>query len=157
LADDVQWLYLACLNYFPNCHASHKSPEKISDFFAFRITVELGLAVVAGETVTLSFSGALAPGGSGNSFPHVDQVRFEVSILGDFNGDFKVDGFDFLAWQRGFGDTYDETDFADWEANYGTSPLPLSAATANVPKPTALLLGVMASLGALVVRLRKSE
>ena len=113
------------------------------------------LAVVAGETVTLSFSGALTPGGSGTSFPHVDQVRFEVSMLDDFNGDFDVDGFDFLAWQRGFGDLYDETDLADWEENYGTSPPPLSAGTANVPEPTALLLGVIASLVPLVVRLRK--
>ncbi len=37
-----------------------------------------GLGVVAGETVTISFSGALVSGGTGRAFPHIDQVSFEV-------------------------------------------------------------------------------
>ncbi|MCH8840927.1 MAG: hypothetical protein IH831_09710, partial [Planctomycetes bacterium] len=62
--------------------------------------------------------------------------------LGDFDTDGKVDGFDFLAWQRGFGAVFDANDLADWEANYGSS-LPV-AATGAVPEPSALLLALSA-------------
>jgi len=67
------------------------------------------------------------------------------SIQGDFNGDNDVDGFDFLAWQRGESpNPLSQSDLNDWEANYGTTPS-LAAAT-SVPEPTALLLGLMFAL-----------
>ena len=40
---------------------------------------------------------------------------------GDFDGDSTVTGLDFLAWQRGFGTTYDSNDLDIWESNYGQS------------------------------------
>jgi len=36
----------------------------------------------------------------------------------DFDSDGDRDGFDFLAWQRGFGTTYNADDLVDWEDNY---------------------------------------
>lgn len=44
-----------------------------------------------------------------------DNWRLEVNtgpFPGDFNGDGKVDGFDFLEWQRGFGTLYNATHLA---------------------------------------------
>ena len=39
---------------------------------------------------------------------------------GDFDQNNVVDGFDFLAWQRGFGGTTDSDDLENWENNFGT-------------------------------------
>jgi hypothetical protein len=57
------------------------------------------------------------------------QTQYQV---GDFDSDNDVDGFDFLAWQRGYGTSYDSNDLNDWETHYGEeggAPLsvPLSA------------------------------
>lgn len=58
---------------------------------------------------------------------------------GDFNMDGKVDGRDFLAWQRGESPTLlGGTDLALWQAYYGAaSP---QAATLMVPEPTPLVV-----------------
>ena len=54
-------------------------------------------------------------------------------LPGDFNGDGRVDGLDFLEWQRnpGIGS------LSDWEANYG---LPITSTTTTVPEPSCVLL-----------------
>lgn len=43
------------------------------------------------------------------------------SLAGDFDLNGNVNGIDFLAWQRGAGTTYDSSDLADWETNYGAA------------------------------------
>ncbi len=69
------------------------------------------------------------------------------ALLGDFDIDGDVDGFDFILWQRGESpDPLSPADLAVWEANYG-SVLPLSATSTAVPEPATwamLLLGTMA-------------
>ena len=67
---------------------------------------------------------------------------------GDFNMDGFVDGFDFLLWQRDMG----VGDLADWEANYGASPLVASAAA--VPEPGAWALVLSGVLAGFVVSFR---
>ena len=83
----------------------------------------------------------------------IDEVRLSNTALspsqflfaapglpGDFNGDEKVDGNDFLVWQRGFSTgEYDASDLADWKANFGQPP-----GVSAIPEPTTLGL---ASLG----------
>jgi hypothetical protein len=56
---------------------------------------------------------------------------------GDFNNDGKVDGLDFLMWQR---DT-SIGNLADWQNNYGTGSL---AAVSVVPEPTSLAILALA-------------
>ena len=57
---------------------------------------------------------------------------------GDFNDDGKVDGRDFLAWQRGDSPTsLSATDLMDWQQNYGMGAL---VASVSVPEPTSALL-----------------
>ena len=72
--------------------------------------------------------------------------------LGDFDFDGDVDGRDFLVWQRGGSPTaLSAGDLADWQANYGVSPL--GAMNVAVPEPAsesllavvAVLLGVRVS------------
>ncbi|MCH7750609.1 MAG: CotH kinase family protein [Planctomycetes bacterium] len=66
-------------------------------------------------------------------------------LPGDFDLDGKVDGNDFLLWQR----DPSVGSLADWEANYG-AVAPLSASSAAVPEPTTMMLlglGCLALLG----------
>lgn len=91
-------------------------------------SIDLGAGFVPGSTQDLEF------------FYHVvgeDELRQGLvsysGLAGDFNGDGRVDGADFLAWQRNpaLGD------LADWTANYGT---PVSSSTTAVPEPAAITL-----------------
>ena len=63
---------------------------------------------------------------------------------GDFDGSGEVNGFDLLAWQRGFGSSYGPGDLANWEANYGGGVPPVAATAAAVPEPSTLLLALSA-------------
>lgn len=58
---------------------------------------------------------------------------------GDFDGDGDVDGRDFLVWQRGFDQTYDAADLADWESNFGAGAS-TGANASGVPEPAGWLL-----------------
>ncbi len=68
-------------------------------------------------------------------------------VAGDFDADAGIDGFDFLTWQRGFGDTHDADDLAAWETYFGATGSPLSGLAAGVgavPEPsTVTLVGLM--------------
>lgn len=79
-------------------------------------------------------------------------VSLLVVLAGDFDFNGEVNGFDFLAWQRGESpNPLSQMDLADWEANYGMVA-PLSATSAAVPEPSALLLGALASIGLMLPR-----
>jgi hypothetical protein len=87
-------------------------------------------------------------GGDGND------VTLLSALPGDFDIDGDVDGFDFLAWQRGESlNSLSQADLADWQANYGTVAS-LSANSASVPEPTA---GLMLLFGLMTLRLHRSE
>ncbi len=70
----------------------------------------------------------------------IETYSLVVPVPGDFDGDFDVDGRDFLAWQRGQSPTpLSAGDLADWQTNYGAGGL---AAVAVVPEPSCVLLAV---------------
>ncbi|MCB0183653.1 MAG: hypothetical protein KDE31_05285, partial [Caldilineaceae bacterium] len=67
---------------------------------------------------------------------------------GDFNGDNKVDGRDFLSWQRGSSpESYSSVDLGAWSANYGREAWQVVGVP--VPEPSGALITVM--LGMLTV------
>jgi len=84
--------------------------------------------------------------GSGSIF--WDNIQLNVLNIdlpsGDFNGDFVVDGADFLFWQRNLGDA---TNLGLWQAGYGAGAL--AGAVSAVPEPSTIMLVVasMMSLG----------
>ncbi|WP_168205418.1 hypothetical protein [Bythopirellula goksoeyrii] len=66
-----------------------------------------------------------------------------VGLAGDFDGNNKVNGLDFLKWQRGeTPQPLSAAELADWEANYGTN-IPISS-TAVVPESSSFMLAVLA-------------
>ena len=74
---------------------------------------------------------------------------------GDFDGDLDVDGFDFLAWQRGDSpNPFSGTDLAAWEANYGIAA-PLAEASAAVPEPGTVALALVVLGSGLCLRCRQ--
>ena len=67
-------------------------------------------------------------------------------ISGDFNSDGKVDGADFLAWQRGGSPSpLSSGDLATWKANFGSGGA--VAAVGAVPEPTAMVSAMVALCG----------
>ncbi|MCA9235174.1 MAG: PEP-CTERM sorting domain-containing protein [Planctomycetales bacterium] len=78
-------------------------------------------------------------------------------ILGDFNDDQRVDGADFLEWQRGVGTLYNAADLADWQANFGTLPGSAAPAAHTVPEPGTLGLLAAGAAGVSLLRRRRSK
>ena len=139
------------------------SPNQLSEFFPDP-NQGAGLAITPGATFDLgtafniAFNPDLDPndaiteaallsdiqfsyildGDSFGSSGGVELVSGSPGIPGDFNLDGKVDGLDFLAWQRGESSSpLSQSDLSDWQANYGT---PVVANGAVVPEPTSLML-----------------
>ncbi|MCA9237345.1 MAG: hypothetical protein KDA44_17850 [Planctomycetales bacterium] len=76
---------------------------------------------------------------------------------GDFDGDFDVDGGDFLAWQRGESPTaLGAADLADWQANFGAGAASANALAAT-PEPSAALLAALALTLGMVSRAGQSR
>ncbi len=92
------------------------------------------------------------------AFPDSDlEVNFDDISLdatpttpGNFDPDSDVDGIDLLVWQRGFSDVFDDGDFSDWKANFGSAP-PLAAST-QIPEPTTL--GLLLTVALTMISLR---
>jgi len=89
--------------------------------------------------------------------------RFAVAattpmLPGDFNGSGRVDGADFLVWQRGGSpNPRSNSDLTLWRTNYGrTGATPTGAA---VPEPQALLIAAtgMIAFALVMVKRRRSE
>ena len=102
--------------------------------------------VAAGQTYTVGFSSA---GGSG--YYDLDITNeLPVAPSADFDSNSLIDGFDFLAWQRGFGITapnatkadgdadndldVDANDLGVWESQYGTAAPAVAAVSHLSPQ-----------------------
>jgi hypothetical protein len=63
-------------------------------------------------------------------------------LPGDFNVDGRVDGADFLVWQRGVGTTHNAATLATWKANFGAGAT--EGAAGAVPEPASIALATLA-------------
>ena len=81
-------------------------------------------------------------------------TTFVLNPTGDFNADGKVNGTDFLRWQRRLSPyPLSTTDLADWQTNYGHP----SSTNAAVPEPTACLLFLLGAAETSRRQLRKQN
>jgi hypothetical protein len=122
------------------------------------------LTIAAGESFTLGdigdFSTVAAQGGlslsyilTGEANQRAGSVRIASSLglAGDFNADSRVDGTDFLVWQR----NHSVGSLADWKANYGQTAA--TASVAAVPEPSSIALGCLTFALAVMAGRRKSS
>ncbi|MBX3432271.1 MAG: autotransporter-associated beta strand repeat-containing protein [Pirellulales bacterium] len=89
---------------------------------------------------------------TGTGHLSVTTLGAPIVTPGDFNGDGRVDGSDFLQWQRGASPS--ATDLTAWRTNYG-----VGAATPTVgavPEPSAVLLTLGCGLAALGLLKRRN-
>jgi hypothetical protein len=101
--------------------------------------------------------GAIAPSGTFRIANYTDPVTSVVSPItflgtvsridqsGDFNGDDMVDAADYVAWRKGLGTVYTQTDYDGWRTHFGQNVGSGSGAIANegVPEPCAMLLAAL--------------
>jgi hypothetical protein len=74
-----------------------------------------------------------------------------VGLAGDFDGDGRVDGSDFLLWQR----NTSVGSLSDWKAHFGQSQL--SAVVSAVPEPGAIVLAISACTILIAARRNRSN
>ena len=114
---------------------------------------------IAGVGVNGDLTFKLDAGGSELMIGGVEY--FKPTTFADFNVDGRVDGRDFLAWQRGLGKAsgvtladgdadfdgdVDATDLGLWKSAYGSATFALGASVAasnSVPEPGGAVLGMM--------------
>ena len=85
-----------------------------------------------------------------------DSVVLEVTgagLVGDFNGDGKVDSLDYATWREGLGGAYTTAHYEMWRTGFGAANNP-GQASGGVPEPATLLLALVASSLALPTRRR---
>ena len=95
----------------------------------------------------------LDPGGFGTAAQYTVRLN-ELSLItiaglpGDFNNDSRVDGQDFLVWQRGGSPApLSAEDLNAWKAGFGATAA--SPTVGAVPEPSTLGLLIFASIGIL--------
>lgn len=124
-------------------------------------SVSLGLAFDTSGSQDLAFNYD-----EGNGLVSTGLISYVSSPEdADFDSDSKVDGDDFLTWQRGFGNgttlatgdannsgNVDAADLAIWNAQYGTGAL---SGAEGVPEPSSALMLIFAACGLGISRSRR--
>jgi hypothetical protein len=124
------------------------------------------MAIPAGQSITLGNIGAFATqaakDGLSMKFILGNEATFRfatvsftsgATLAGDYDSNGRVDGADFLVWQRGGSpNPLSAGDLATWKSNYGTSAAVGAAAAAAVPEPAACLMASMATIAVAVRR-----
>jgi hypothetical protein len=115
----------------------------------------------------------------GEAFPvniSIDNVRFGVSVAGDYNGNGIVDAADYTVWRNTLGSTtdltangddtgesmgkIDQADYVFWKSRFGAVSGAGSVGSVGVPEPANAILLVLAGLGccgARIVRVTRAK
>lgn len=77
---------------------------------------------------------------NGNLLPAASVYEQFLPAPGDFNADGLVDAADYTLWRDRFGSQYDESDYADWLANFhAAGSAAATSYAANVPEPASIV------------------
>jgi hypothetical protein len=108
----------------------------------------------------LSFKFKLSTGQTMDGIIAFGSLPVVTPTAGDYNGDGKADGADFLAWQRGFGSNVtpgtgadgsnngviDAADLTIWKNNFGSTVAATGGVAAAVPEPAGLATMLIAAI-----------
>ncbi|BBO35237.1 hypothetical protein [Lacipirellula parvula] len=125
------------------------------------------LAIPAGQSISLgnigNFATQAAKDGLSMKFILGNESTFRMATIsftsgaalaGDYDGNGRVDGADFLLWQRGGSpNPLSAGDLATWKSNFGATSA--VGAAAAVPEPAACVLACVASLAVVAGRRRR--
>jgi hypothetical protein len=99
---------------------------------------------ISGVFETLEFLGATLPTGQAWGLVYEPtSLLLRVTLAGDFDADFDVDGEDLAVWQEGYGAHYFGDGLLAWQRNVGMSVAPLLA---SVPEPSAAVIVVVGAI-----------
>jgi hypothetical protein len=99
-------------------------------------------AAIAGEFSTLDLP-SLASDKMWQLTYSETEVLLKVTLPGDFDGDFTVDGDDLAVWRDGYGTHFSGGDFLAWQRNLGMSISPIAV----IPEPAAAVLAMLGLVG----------
>lgn len=125
------------------------------------------LAIGAGQSISLgnigNFATQAAKDGLSMKFILGNEASFRLATVsftsgtgpaGDYNGNGRVDGADFLTWQRGGSpNPLSAGDLATWKANFGSGAA--VGAAGAVPEPAACVLASLAAIAGVARRRRQ--
>jgi hypothetical protein len=123
----------------------------------------LGFTPLAGDTFTILTADSLSGQFTNLSLPAnytwdvnygATSVALSVTgpgIIGDFNGDNKVDGADYVVWRKTDGSLQR---YLNWRSHYGIGAGSGTSLNASVPEPSSLFLTMLAACGLASVRKR---
>ncbi len=115
--------------------------------------------VTATGGISGEFDSLELPALTGNNVWHVayteSSVDLNVTLRGDFDGDFDFDADDLAVWRDGFGTKYDGADFLHWQRRAGTRILLASP----VPEPATatLAFGLVVAISSALRRGRRNS
>jgi autotransporter family porin len=147
-------------NQFPNWQESPATTGALSE-----TNPVAPMAIGSGQSITLgnigNFATDAAKNGLSMKFILGDENTFRPATVvftsggggqgGDYDGNGRVDGNDFLAWQRGQSpNPVSASDLATWQSNYGAGGA--AAAVGAVPEPSSLALMGLAFAGMIAGR-----
>jgi hypothetical protein len=80
-------------------------------------------------------------------------INPNAALAGDFNGNGRVDGADYVLWRKGLGSTYTAADYNIWRSQFGQTPSSLGSGAGwpdggTVPEPGAFVLMCWIVVGA---------
>ncbi|QDS98418.1 hypothetical protein [Adhaeretor mobilis] len=99
-----------------------------------------GITLALGDTIDFTVNNNGNFGGDATALQAIIDIESTGGLPGDFNNDTKVDGADFLEWQR----DNNVGSLTDWQNNYGNGVSGIASINA-VPEPSSLLLAMWAA------------
>ncbi|BBO31942.1 hypothetical protein [Lacipirellula parvula] len=130
--------------------------DNVADVFEFADTQAIAPHLNLQVTVNVFVTGLVAADAINfTAFTQRFAQTGPATLPGDFNNDKKVDGADFLHWQRGLSPSpLSQGDLTVWKNNFGQSIL-ATPAVANVPEPCGVSGALLAGAFALSRRARR--
>lgn len=113
------------------------------------LSLLLDTSIVGRQTTTLVVS-TDSPSAAGGVFEFDLEYEVLAALPGDLNSDGRVDAADYTIWRDDEGILFDQEDYNEWAANFGTT----AADTIQTPEPATLAMSALAAVVGFALRRR---